>query len=211
MNDPPQREADNREVIDMLIAISVVARHLARKLEETNRKEKDNESDERTGDPAGRTATDRQGADRLRRESPANGCCHAAHIRSQPAGKPFPAQIPGDAAGAPTDPDADTAPETPKAPKQTRASKPRPNKTTAGSEAPAPQPAEPLEPESRNKPEEAPQYSKEEIRAMLAALADSGHREEAKALVQKYANGGSFSGIDPARYPELAEEVKQYA
>ena len=87
MNDPPQREAANQDVIDMLIAISVVARHLARKLEETNRKEKDNESDERTGDPAGRTATDRQIADRLRRESPANGCSHAAHILSQPAGK----------------------------------------------------------------------------------------------------------------------------
>lgn len=132
-------------------------------------------------------------------------------FEANPQEKPFPVQISGDAADAPVDPDADTAPETPKAPKQTRASKPRPNKTTAGTEAPAPQPAEPLEPESRNKPEEAPQYSKEEIRAMLAGLADSGHREEAKALVQKYADGGSFSGIDPARYPELAEEVKQYA
>ena len=29
MNDPPQREAANQDVIDMLIAISVVARHLA--------------------------------------------------------------------------------------------------------------------------------------------------------------------------------------
>ena len=59
--------------------------------------------------------------------------------------------------------------------------------------------------------EPSPTFQKEEIRAMLAALADNGHREEAKALVQKYANGGSFSNSDPARYPELAEEVKQYA
>lgn len=132
-------------------------------------------------------------------------------FETNPQKKPFPSQIPGDAADAPADPDADTAPETPKVPKQTRASKPKPGRTSAGTEAPAPQPAEPLQPESRNKPEEAPQYSKEEIRAMLAALADNGHREEAKALVQKYADGGSFSNIDPARYPELVEEVKQYA
>ena len=51
--------------------------------------------------------------------------------------------------------------------------------------------------------------TKEETRAMLADLAQNGHREEAKALVAKYANGGSFSDIDPERYPELAEEVKK--
>lgn len=55
-------------------------------------------------------------------------------------------------------------------------------------------------------PDEPP-YTKEAIRAMLADLARDGRREEAKALVAKYANGGSFSDIDPARYPELAEEV----
>ncbi len=32
MNDPP-KETEDRELIDMLIAISVVSRHLARKLE----------------------------------------------------------------------------------------------------------------------------------------------------------------------------------
>ena len=58
--------------------------------------------------------------------------------------------------------------------------------------------------------EPAPAYTKEEIRGMLSALAGNGYREEAKALVAKYANGGSLSEIDPARYPELAEEVEQY-
>lgn len=54
MNEPPQHEAENRELIDMLIAISVVARHLARKLEENNRnKEKSNEPNERSGDDPG--------------------------------------------------------------------------------------------------------------------------------------------------------------
>ena len=43
MKDPPQN-ADDRELHDLLIAISVVARHLARKLEQ---KEKTNEQDER--------------------------------------------------------------------------------------------------------------------------------------------------------------------
>ena len=132
-------------------------------------------------------------------------------FETNPQKKPFPSQIPGDAADAPADPDADTAPETPKVPKHSRASKPRPGRTTAGAEAPAPEPAEMEQKEPSPLFQEAPQYSKEEIRAMLAGLADNGHREEAKALVQKYADGGSFSNIDPARYPELAEEVKQYA
>ena len=76
-------------------------------------------------------------------------------------------------------------------------------------EAPAPQP----EPEPAPEPPAeapAPEYSKEQIRGMLSGLAAGGHRDEAKALVAKYAGGGSFSDIDPARYPELAEEVKQY-
>ncbi len=63
-------------------------------------------------------------------------------------------------------------------------------------------------PTSQSTPEE-PQYTKETIRAMLADLAQDGHREDAKALVAKYASGGSFSDIDPGRYPELAEEVQK--
>ena len=72
------------------------------------------------------------------------------------------------------------------------------------------------EPEPEPAPEPAPEtpaepaYTKEEIRGMLSALAGNGHREEARALVAKYSAGGSFSDIDPAKYPELAEEVKQY-
>lgn len=52
MNEPPQDE--NQELTDLLIAISVVARHLARKLEDQNRnKEKDHEQNERPGNTAG--------------------------------------------------------------------------------------------------------------------------------------------------------------
>ena len=53
-------------------------------------------------------------------------------------------------------------------------------------------------------------YTKEDIRAMLAGLAQAGFREEARALVRKYANGGSLADVDPARYPELAEEAQKY-
>ncbi len=50
-------------------------------------------------------------------------------------------------------------------------------------------------------------YTKEEVRALLAELSQSGYREDAKALVKKYAEGGSLTDIDPARYPDLVEEV----
>lgn len=50
-------------------------------------------------------------------------------------------------------------------------------------------------------------YTKEEVRALLAELSQSGYREEAKALVKKYAEDGSLTDIDPARYPDLVEEV----
>ena len=53
-------------------------------------------------------------------------------------------------------------------------------------------------------------YTKEEVRAMLASLSQSGFRAEAKALVKKYSNGGSLTDIDPADYPELVKEAKQY-
>lgn len=74
--------------------------------------------------------------------------------------------------------------------------------------------AKTLEPEQE--PEKAPEpeapapktYTKEEVRAMLADLSQSGHRDEAKALVKKYADGGSLTDIDPARYPDLVQEVR---
>lgn len=71
---------------------------------------------------------------------------------------------------------------------------------------------EKLEPEEKGIPEASAKatYTKEEIRALLADLSQAGFREEAKALVRKYANGGSLTDIDPASYPELAEEAKKY-
>ena len=65
MNDPPKNE--DRELIDMLIAISVVSRQLARKLE-MKRSETAHESDERPGNHPGRNDTDREDTDRMRRK-----------------------------------------------------------------------------------------------------------------------------------------------
>ena len=78
--------------------------------------------------------------------------------------------------------------------------------------AKAPDPEATSEPEAEPVPEEpAPKtYTKEEVRAMLADLSQSGFRDEAKALVKKYADGGSLTDIDPARYPELVEEAQKY-
>lgn len=78
--------------------------------------------------------------------------------------------------------------------------------------APEPEPEPAAEPEAEPVLE-APvpkTYTKEEVRAMLADLSQSGHRDEAKALVKKYADGGSLTDIDPARYPELVEEARKY-
>jgi len=108
-------------------------------------------------------------------------------------------------------PDTCSAKSSPEPAKTTRAPKSK-TKTTASTN---PTEHEPEPEEAGQKEPSLPAHvppgplSKEEARAMLADLAQSGHREEAKALVAKYANGGSFSDIDPERYPELAEEVKK--
>ena len=95
------------------------------------------------------------------------------------------------------------------------AEEPDPVKATGRRRATKTQDADPelaVEPVAEPAPE-APTpktYSKEEVRAMLADLSQSGHRNEAKALVRKYADGGSLTDINPARYPELVEEVQKY-
>ena len=91
--------------------------------------------------------------------------------------------------------DAEEEPKPVKAPGRRR---------TAKSPEPEQEPGPSAEPEMP-----APKtYTKEEVRAMLADLSQSGHRDEAKALVKKYADGGSLTDIDPARYPDLVQEVQ---
>ena len=51
-------------------------------------------------------------------------------------------------------------------------------------------------------------YTKEEVRAILADLSQKGFRNEAKALVRKYSDGGTLTDIDPAKYPDLVAEAE---
>ena len=62
-------------------------------------------------------------------------------------------------------------------------------------------------------PESEPEktYSKEEIRAMLAAKAneaDGIYKTDVRNLVRKYGNGGSLTDVDPKDYAALAAEVE---
>ena len=68
------------------------------------------------------------------------------------------------------------------------------------------------EPVPATEPEPAPPkaYTKEEVRAILADLSQNGFRNEAKALVRKYSDGGSLTDIDPANYPDLVAEAEGY-
>lgn len=57
---------------------------------------------------------------------------------------------------------------------------------------------------------EAKTYAKEDVRAMLAELSQTGHRAEAKALVSKYSGGGTFADVPAAKYNDLVKEIKSY-
>ena len=56
-----------------------------------------------------------------------------------------------------------------------------------------------------------PQYSKEEVRGILAKKAneaDGRFKADVKAIVQKYGNGGSLTNVDPKDYAALVTEVE---
>ena len=58
---------------------------------------------------------------------------------------------------------------------------------------------------------EAKTYSKEDVRALLAAKAnESGgqFKAQVKAIVKKYGNGGSLTDIPAESYPDLVKEVE---
>ena len=92
------------------------------------------------------------------------------------------------------------APEQPAAEKKPSAKKPE-KKQESPAESPDPAP----------KPEPAKEYSKEDVRKILAAKAneDEGiHKAEVKALVKKYAGGGSLTDVKPEDYAALAKEAE---
>ena len=55
---------------------------------------------------------------------------------------------------------------------------------------------------------EAKTFTKEEVRSVLAGLAQNGYREESKALVRKYADGGSLTDVPPECYADLILEAE---
>ena len=77
------------------------------------------------------------------------------------------------------------------------------------SAAPTEEPAAPETTQPESIPEKT--YSKEEIRAMLAAKAneaDGIYKVDVRNLVRKYGNGGSLTDVDPRNYAALAAEVE---
>jgi len=67
------------------------------------------------------------------------------------------------------------------------------------------------EPTPEPKPEAKPQRSKSDIRALLVEKsneAEGKYKPQVKALVKKYADGGTFSDIKPESYEALAAELE---
>lgn len=61
------------------------------------------------------------------------------------------------------------------------------------------------------KEEPAKEYSKEEVRGILAKKAneaDGRFKADVKAIVQKYGNGGSLTDVDARDYAALVAEVE---
>lgn len=59
-----------------------------------------------------------------------------------------------------------------------------------------------------------PQYSKEDVRGILAKKANEAEgrfKTEVKALVRKYGNGGSLTDVPAESYPALVKEVEGLA
>ena len=81
------------------------------------------------------------------------------------------------------------------------AAKPEKKEKPAKKEAKAPEP-------------EAKSYSKEDVRALLAAKANEAggqYKAQVKAIVKKYGNGGSLTDIPAESYPDLVKEVEGLA
>lgn len=79
-------------------------------------------------------------------------------------------------------------------------------------EAPADEPKKkPAKKEAKAPEPEAPSYTKEDVRALLAAKAnESGgqFKAQVKAIVKKYADGGSLTDVPAGSYPALVKEVE---
>ena len=84
---------------------------------------------------------------------------------------------------------------------------PAPDKKTSGKKTSKKQEA----PAQAPQPEPAKEYSKEDVRKILAAKANEAegiYKAQVKALVQKYGNGGSLTDVKPEDYATLAQEAE---
>ena len=89
-----------------------------------------------------------------------------------------------------------------------RADEPAPVEKLKGKKTPAAEKKE--EPNFVSKMAE-PQYSKEDVRSILAKKANEAEgrfKTEVKALVRKYGNGGSLTDVPTESYPALVKEVE---
>ena len=84
-------------------------------------------------------------------------------------------------------------------------------KTEGTAEPPETEVTEAEVPFSEDAPEAKQAVTKEEVRALLAAKAaeDGGrHKTAVKALVGKYANGGTLGKVPKEKYPELLKDLE---
>lgn len=79
--------------------------------------------------------------------------------------------------------------------------------------APAAEPKKkPAKKEAKAPEQETPSYSKEDVRALLAAKANEAggqFKAQVKAIVKKYADGGSLTDVPAESYPALVKEVEE--
>lgn len=90
---------------------------------------------------------------------------------------------------------------------------PAPDKKTSGKKASKKQESPAQTPDLDPAPqlEPAKEYSKEDVRRILAAKANEAegiYKAQVKALVQKYGNGGSLTDVKPEDYAALAQEAE---
>ena len=84
---------------------------------------------------------------------------------------------------------------------------PAPDKKTSGKKTSKKQESPAQTPD----PAPAKEYSKEDVRRILAAKANEAegiYKARVKALVQKYGNGGSLTDVKPEDYAALAQEAE---
>lgn len=65
--------------------------------------------------------------------------------------------------------------------------------------------------EPKKESEPAKTYTKEDVRAILAAKANEAEgkfKTQVRAIVKKYGSGGSLTNIDPKDYPAVVKETE---